>query len=484
MNALIRSAALFLILTLILSGCGTSADTDTPPVHTEGETDTDTPHTSSPEQVTVIDRTDAYKAAAQTYLDALPEADFENASFVIATPRTDVLRPEENSTVYSAAKYERNKQIEEKYNILLVPTAVNEADYAETVRVSVQADEYFADLLMLPQYAIGTFVTNDLLLNVNSMPFFRADMPYFDYGSADAATIGDATYGIAGAASFEEAMQTALFFNRDLFTDNNLTLPYEDVYSGSWTWDRFFEICASVPGINEATGTNLASYSSQYAADTLPASVFYSCGETMIRKESGTPVLALAEDTSEALSVLLSLYSDASAHTDTDSGVSRFYSGESLFMVERMYVMDWMINGNVSWGILPLPKADASQSGYVTLASPDTLFFGVQKNTSDVMKTSVILSALNASSYGVISDAYLTHTVHHVLRDNDSANMIEILASARTYDFAYSFGRADGILFESTYGALEAIASGGDFAELIDTDAVNTHLADAYPAAN
>ncbi|MBQ8747908.1 MAG: extracellular solute-binding protein [Clostridia bacterium] len=482
MTTPVRFTALFLILILLFSGCGTAADTDTPPVHTDAGTDTAAP--SVPDPVTVIDRTDSYKALARTYLEALPEADFENASFVIASPRADVLRPEENSTVYSAAKYERNRQIEERYNIQLVASAVNEADYAEMLRASVKADEYFADLLMLPQYMIGTLAADNLLLNVNSMPFFRAEMPFFDKSSADAATIGDATYAIAGPASFEESMQTAIFFNRDLFAENGLTLPYEDVYSGNWTWDRFFEICASVPDINASANTEYASFSTQYAADTLPASAFYSCGETLIRKESGTPMLAFGEQSSNALSVLRSLYGEASAHTDNETGISRFYSGNSLFMIERLYVMDWMINGKINWGILPLPKADAAQADYVTLASPDTLFFGVQKNASDVMSTAVILSALNASSYGVISDAYLTYTMHHILRDNDSANMIEILAKTRTYDFAYSFGRVDGTLAASTYGALASFSNGEDLSALIDTDAVNAHLAAAFPTGN
>ncbi len=472
------AAALLLAASLLFSGCGTTVDTAS---QTDDFTDQETGTQLPTESITVIDCSEQYKKAAASYLAALPEADFENESFLIAAPRTDVLRPEESSTVYSAAKYERNQQIEERYNIHLIASAVPEADYAETVRLSVQADEYFADLLMLPQYSIGAFVANNLLLNINSMPLFYKDMPFFDKTSAEAASIGNQTYAIAGPASFEESLQTVMFFNRDLFTENALPLPYDDVYAGTWTWDRFFEICASVSAINATAETPYASYAMQYTTDTLPASVCYACDEKMIRKESSLPTLAFGETTERVLSVLRALYGETNAHTDADSGINRFYTGQSLFLLDRLYVMTWMTNGKENWGILPLPKADAAQSGYVTLASPDTLFFGVQRNTSDVMRTSVILSALNAASYGVISDAYLNDALHTTLRDNDSANMLEILTNGRTYDFAYSFGWTDSTLAGATFAGLKRFALGEEFPIQAQTDAVNGHLSAAYP---
>lgn len=474
-------ASIILAAALLLSGCA-AKNANTPDPSDSTDTDqSDSVQAPSFGDLTIIDRTEKYENAAASYLAALPSMDLEGSSFIIASPRTDLIEPAEDGTVYAKAKYERNKLIEEKYNVRLTASYVSEAEYTDAVRQSVQTDEYYADLLMLPQNMIGTFAANDLLMNLNSLPFFRTDMPFFDASSVDAASVGHKTYAVAGAASFEESMLTAVYFNRGLFEANGISLPYGDVYDGTWTWDRFFEICASVPDLD---GT-YASYSTQYSADTLPACVFFSSGESFIRK-SGTaaPVLAYTDNSPNAFSVLHALYTEPNAHTDTASGVSRFYSGESLFMIDRLYLMSWMINGTQNWGILPMPKADADAS-YVSLTAPDTLFFAAQKNTVNADSTSIILSALNAASYGVLSDAYITHAMQNILRDNDSANMLEIMTNTRTYDFAFTFGNADPTLASATYLGLKNTAPGGDFTALTaQKESINAYLSETYPAGN
>ncbi len=441
--------------------------------------------TAAADTAVIIDRTDVFENASSSYLSSLPAIDYEGASFVIATPRPELIDPSESSTAYSVAKYERNKKVEEKYNIRIVSQTVDESTYAETVRLSVQADEYFADLLMIPQYTIGTFVADGSLMNLNSLPFFRTDVPYFDASSVEAASIGNNTYAVAGPASFDQFMPTAVFFNRDLFEANGLTLPYEDVYANTWTWDRFFELCASVESINASTGTSLTSYATQYSPTTLPSAVFFSCGEQLIGTENGTPSLAYTDSSADAVSVLKTLFGDPNAHTESDTGVNSFYTGKSLFLIDRLYLTSWMINGSQNWGILPLPKMSSEQPYYVSLAAPETLFFAAQTNAGDAESTSVILSALNAASYGLLPDAYITDAMHHTLRDNDSANMMEILYYSRTYDFSVSFANPDETLYAATIGGLDSVLLGREFSDLLgQAEDTNTYLADTYPSGN
>ncbi len=474
MNCFIRTAvcALFLSAALLLSGCGiviieSPADTDGGKSTAAIQTPSELSPVETTGTVTKIDNTAAHKVAAEAHLAAIPAEDYEGASFFITAPRTDVIDPLDIADSYSLAKHKRNQTVEAGWNINLVTTNVEEGNFAALVRESVLAEEYYSDLMMIPQYLMGTFLADGSLMNLRSLPFLDLSKEYFDQSSIEAAAVGNAVYGAAGPASFEESTLTAVFFNRDLFTVNQLALPYDSVYDGTWTWDTFFAFSQTVSSINGENGTAYSAYATQYAAEMLPSVLFFSAGSRFVQMGDTAPVIAYSEADATAASYIQTLFQNANMYKYTADGMSHFHKGNSLFLLDRLYLMTWMINGTHSWGILPMPKASAEQTDYISLADECVLFFATPKNNLHAARTSYILSALNAASYGVISDAYVTYAMHHVLRDNDSANMLEILINTRTYDFAFSFGRIEPLLANASYRGMQNIAAGTSFATVL-----------------
>ena len=154
-------------------------------------------------------------------------------------------------------------------------------------------------------------------------------------------------------------------------------------------------------------------------------------------------------------------------------------------MIDRLYLMSWMPNSTQNWGILPLPKLTESQESYITLAAPETLFFAMQKNTVDSAKASVVMSALNAASYGVLSEAYTHYAMNHLLRDNDSANMLAIISASRSFDFALAFSGTTVSLAEATTTGLMELARGLSATSLLArASAANKRLASRFPASD
>ncbi len=419
------------------------------------------------EKVTKIDNADAYKAAAEAYLAALPKEDYNGTSFFITSPRTDPINHPDDSDSYAAAKQKRNQAVEAGWNVHLATTLADEANFPALVRDSMLAEEYYSDLLMIPQYQLGTFFADATLMNLRSLPFLDLTQPYFDRDSVDAATVGNAVYGAAGAASFEETTLTAVFFNRDLCEKYGFDLPYDKVYDGTWTWDAFFAYSQAVSDINGKHNTSYSAYATQYAAEMLPSVQFFSAGGRFVKQGDTAPVIAYSDADSAAASCIQSLFRDPNMHKDTNTGLSRFHEGNSLFLLDRLYLMSWMINGTNNWGILPMPKATPEQADYISLTDECALFFATPKNNVHAARTAHILSALNAASYGVISDAYVTHAVRYVLRDNDSANMLDTLIRTRTYDFAFSFGRTEPLLENASFGGMKNIAGGTPFSTVV-----------------
>ena len=108
-----------------------------------------------------------------------------------------------------------------------------------------------------------------------------------------------------------------------------------------------------------------------------------------------------------------------------------------------------------------MPKMDETQESYISLTDESVLFFAAQKNTIDSDRTAIVLTALNAASYGVISEAYVEYNMNHILRDNDFRQHARDTL-LRTYDFAFAFGEAYG-LAPATYVGMRDNRGGASF---------------------
>lgn len=498
-----RTALLGILLaaSLFLQSCGIivlnnrSEEETSAPAETTVPGTTAPPNTTAPTPETKVvhtDRSEEYQAYADAYLARIRDSGFafEGESFFISSPRTDLLMPADTENTHSAAIYKRNQAVEDALNIRIAVSATDETAYFDLLNTSILADEYFSDLLLIPEYQIGTFAAGNVLLNLRSAPLLDLNQPYFFADSLEAATGGSRIFAAAGSASFEETTLSAVFFNRDLFRENGVDIPFDLVYEGKWTWDAFFASCAEAEGINKYASANglgsFSSYSTQYAAELLPAMVFASCGGRMVRSEvNASPVIGISDTDSAIFDVISRLHREPYAHRETESGVSRFHTGRSLYMLDRLYLMSWMPNSTQNWGILPLPKLTESQESYITLAAPETLFFAMQKNTVDSAKASVVMSALNAASYGVLSEAYTHYAMNHLLRDNDSANMLAIISASCSFDFALAFSGTTVSLAEATTTGLMELARGLSATSLLArASAANKRLASRFPASD
>ena len=117
-----------------------------------------------------------------------------------------------------------------------------------------------------------------------------------------------------------------------------------------------------------------------------------------------------------------------------------------------------MPGAKADWGVLPLPKGKEADD-YRTLISNTELVFAVPKNHTNGEIPAIILSALNAASYGHIYDEYVNYHMAEVLRDNDSINMLEMILTTASFDFALAFGSAYPTIASATYRLIRDCAA-------------------------
>lgn len=475
-----RIVALFLAAASVLSSsaCGliivndVSGERETEAEIVAHETD-DAPAETTKSYNKYINPLDG-KELSKQYLAELPERDYDGAVFFITTPSAEYISPEDTASSVSKLAVERNAQVEELLNITIITSVVNVDTMLTELRQAVAADSYYTDLLMMPIYMIGQFRKNETLVNLRTLPFFDIEQPYFNMESSEMTSGGYSTYGVAGDASIAPASFTAVYMNKSILSSAGIDpySLYDAVEDGTWTWDELLKCTAAVTDLNESgvAGREYYTLTAQNTANRLPDLIFKSSGNDFIRTGMRkVPVVGFtARNASTTFDNIAAVYNDPKSITDGTAGaLNCFMNGESAFLVDYLYVMPSMTNSQADWGVLPLPKQDANDK-YRTLISNTELVFGVPLNHTNGEFAAITLSALNAASYGYIYDEYVEYNMFHVLRDNDSVNMLDLLLGTASFDFALAFGNAYPKIADATYKLIRSTAATNDLEEFFE----------------
>ena len=469
MSNITRKISLFLIFILMLQLCSCGLvviNYDKFAGGTEDPSATDevsgTPNGDPEPDVTLPVIENDHSAAIKHNLSMIPDENYNNNVFKITSPDTSALDEDNQLEFLSEAVAKRNEYVSEKHNISLVSTKVDVEAYYGDVNTAVKSGMYYSDLMMVPQNMISAFAAGNLILNMRSMPGMDFDAEFFNESSIGAASGGFNAYAVAGPASIYPYSLPAVFFNKKLCSIASAD-PYSLVKSGEWTWDKFFEI-----GINAAENEYYFSWGTTGLDDSVYDAAFVSCGMTMI--DSGimkVPSLAFdSESAASAVDVIKRLYADENTIRVNSNTKDYFNEGNGFFYIETLSAMADIKGSKVDWGILPLPKVSADAE-YHSLASDDSLFFSCPTTVSTPEKSAIILMSLNAASDGIIRDAYIGYIQYNLLRDNESANMLEYIIDGTVYDFSYTFGEKYAGVANGTYGIIRSAAKTNDTMEAL-----------------
>jgi len=407
-------------------------------------------------------------AKSKKYLEELPKRDYEGAVFFITTPNAHYISPADTESSVSRLAIERNTMVEELLNVSVITSLETTDNMLTEMKHAVAADSYYTDLLMIPIYQMGQFRKDETLINLRSLPFFDLEQPYFYKESSDMTSGGYSTYGVAGEASVSPDSFSAVFMNKELLAKAGIDTDavYDMAEEGKWTWDELLRCTEAVKAYGDSgeAGRQFYTVTVQSASSRLPDLIFKASGWDFIRTGARkTPVIGYRANTVKpTLDQIAAIYNDPNAILDGSAGaVGCFNKGESAFLVDYLNVMPDITNASAEWGVVPLPKKD-EKGEYRTLISNTELVFGVPVNHTNGEYAAIVLSALNAASCGYIYDEYVDYSMLHVLRDNDSVNMLDMILDTASFDFALAFGNAYPKIADATYKLLRQTAKSND----------------------
>ncbi|MCI8388395.1 MAG: extracellular solute-binding protein [Clostridiales bacterium] len=357
---------------------------------------------------------------------------------------------EATGDVINDAKYKRNREIEEKYDIKINPIIIAGDNTAGSLTASIMANDAAYDLIAPHAHiAWGTYIAEGLTLSwSDNLTYCNFDMPWWDQNSRQSLSVEGRIYTMAGDFSyFEFGSARAVVFNKRILENLNEDMPYQKVYDGDWTFDEFERLC--MLAVNDLNGDSIYNLNDdQYGYATNwwggPVTLFFGAGGVSTLKDSNDlPYIALNSERSNTIfERFFKMMSNEGMHiemaTNTTVDLNSFIDGHALFTDMNLVDLVKLREMRDDWGVLPIPKLDSEQETYYSSVDAGVHLYIVPIDTVDVDRTSIIMEAMSYGGYkDVIPAFYDVSLQNKYSRDDESAEMLDIIKNNRVFDFGY-----------------------------------------------
>lgn len=455
-----RSTALFLLVLLMLSvftGCSEiSADN-------QGD-DTSESKLESEE----------IEMAAERLAPNLPEVKYDGEEIkILGTSKaygsgyyqtTDVYVEAMNGEPFNDAIYERNRIIEENYDIKI--SYSDSDDVQSTVLKSVSAGDYLCDIAFGSWGNMVQLGSKKCLIDITAMNYIDLTKPWWDQNVVKSTAIAKKVYYATGELStLDNSCTRMVYFNKKMIEDYSLDLPYTLVNDNTWTLENYIKMAKSVyKDVNGDGISNEGDIFGTFHEDGYYDFLFIGCNMDYVRlDDEGRPVITFLDDRTFSLTdkIFDFLYDekaciDINKFKDTKGFTNKYAFARSLFTQDQLLftiggplVIGEFRNMESDFGIVPLPKYDSEQTKYCTYVDAGTNMIGVPATSSDLERTGVIMEAMAAESMYVITPVYNEILLKRKYsRDNESEAMLDIINDSRVFSLknVQDIGGISGIM--------------------------------------
>ncbi|MBQ7983645.1 MAG: hypothetical protein IJ302_08745, partial [Clostridia bacterium] len=328
--------------------------------------------------------------------------------------------------------------------------------------------------------AAFSYANQGLLLDWNTeLPYVNLDTEWWDEDARQSLSINNQLYVMIGDISYcSMGAANLMLFNKAMFDELDMEYPYQTVKDGKWTYELWEQMAKSASADLNGDGV-IKMENDRYGYVTQkwvgPVQAFATSGLRVIEKDEGDiPYLSIMSDkTVEVFNRYFDLIESDNAYVDANDVsysadfIKIFEEGRALFIDMNMHDVAGMRDMDTDFGIIPWPKYDES-SEYCTNVDAGTNMCIIPMTASDPERTSIVLEAMCAIGYEKVIPAYFEVALQtKASRDNDSADMLNIIKAARIYDFGYYNADASG-------------AYANEFVNFIDTPSLGRNFTSWY----
>ncbi|NLZ36559.1 MAG: hypothetical protein GX897_03670 [Clostridiales bacterium] len=437
----------FAIALPLISGCGDTAS------KTEAET------SALKTENTVEVTTDPNDRSG--YKDSLPEdLDFGGMTIGVLSSASFggkfIEGPEELSgEIVQDTIYERNEAVSQRLNVKLniIVSNVSYDGTGNEIKKFVLAGDNTYDYAVAQQFGLITTVVDGIYYNFLNLPYIDLSQPWWCNSYMDEIAIGNDKrfffFGDYTAHMLYVAM--VLFINKTMY-ENIIGNPdeiYAKALEGNWTMDAMEQLVKScysdLNGDGAVTVDDQFGFVTYYASSSTDAFAFATDIHLTERDNNGTLQFTMGTERQiKAAELINKIFWNQGSYVhlqEENITVDMFRGGRALMLgnntLGSTYVLREMED---EYGILPYPKLDELQENYRTVVHDCASIGVVPINCAHPEQTGAVLEAMNSESWKYVIPAwYETALKIKYVRDNVSAQMIDIIRDSITTEFAYVY---------------------------------------------
>ena len=451
-NTILRMLALLLATLMVFASFASCAD--------KGKTEANNADT------TLTGTESGESEENRDYLLELPQMDFngEKYSILVRTNMEyEMYTESEVGENVEDAVFRRNSRVNERYNVEIVSVPVEgewvtQGVFSTAVTKSVTAGDCAYDLIAgYMAYTTG-LATSGNFMNLLEVPGINFENPWWTAGYIENNKIDNCLYMALGDISMTMwEYITCMYFNKQIVEDYNIENIYSLVNSGAWTYDKLMNLAKTIYSDVNSNGKLDNADKFGLTIDNNGSRVFVPASGIDFTETDSEGTLTMVMFGEKYVDLYTKTYDllrkkeQSIFYTETDEAakVKIFQENRALFMTGHLQDSEVMRGMETDFGIIPYPKYNETQDNYITIAADVASVFCLPKVVKNVEMSGMILEALCAeSAHSVIPEYYETALKGKYSRDNDSAEMIDILRDTLKFDFGYVHAVVIGSIYE------------------------------------
>ena len=364
---------------------------------------------------------------------------------------SDVDAEETNGEALNDAVFNRNRKIEEMYNLTIQAVAA-EGNIHSQLEKSVLSNSGEYDAALLIQQGMEKPVAEGYIVQLDDL--FNFDDPWWDKNSLEGLQILGKTYAIAGDITFyDKLIALGVFFNKNMAEDYGLGDIYQLVIDGDWTFEKMLEMGEMVSA--DVNGDSIYDKNDRYGFSGQNDAVYellQSAGERFCTiGDDGIPYLTV--DSERAVNILVEIYTFMNnkaqffnrGSMSIADAINMFMSNQVLFLMRPLSSLFDLRAMDAEFGIIPTPKMDTTQTQYYTsIGFTGAPLVTIPIDAKSVENSAKVLDTLSAESYLSVNDAFYDLVLGTKLtRDENSTENLDLILENRIYDPGCIFGFGD-----------------------------------------
>lgn len=401
--------------------------------------------------------------------NALPDMDYSGRSFTVLT-REDpsgtgdvalfeiITDPDDNlGEATSAAIYNRNLRVEERYGIKIKAEAPGNWDaVTDSLRQSVAAQDHSYDLAAPVEFKTYAVVAAGLVGNWKDIPIINLEADWWNARTNSQSTINGKLYTACSDLAVSAVLNCyCFFFNADLATTYNIKAQdlQQTVFDGKWTIDYFQTLISDI--WEDSNGNGEKDENDIFGFAIAPGNTSdgwltaFDQPLCSISSAGQLEVTMFNDKTVSALEKVLALHDETvgsyrAPDWDTALTDDMFKTNHVLFIPSWFEIArDKLSDMESTYGILPYPKWDEAQDDYLCHLRDDTTFFAFPIDTAveDYEFLGTIMEALNIESSRIVRPAFYDSALKgRYSMDINTAKIVDIIMDGAVFDFSFQYG--------------------------------------------